>query len=167
MTCLGVDIALLSGYGLVERQGECLYTVDHGIVRIRGLEGPGRFHNAYEAYTSLLEEHKPDLVCAELVNFSRFRLAYRSFCSLRSILLLVCAQQGIPFAEVDTTTLKGYWTGDKRASKALMCATTRELTGISLYSKEEDPGAPKGDEDQADAIAAAHWGAENVLNSQT
>lgn len=167
MRVVGFDIALITGYGVVERYGEDYYTVDHGIVRVRGKDGPGRYASAYSLYEGLLREHRPNLVCAELVNFGKFRLAYKSFCGLRSVLLLACAQCGVPYTEVSTSTLKEYWTGHGRASKAEMCATARDLTGIPLWSKEEDPGADVGDEDQADAIAVAHWGAEHALNSES
>lgn len=162
MRVLGVDIACLSGWAVVEDLDGVLALRDYGVIDIKGKEGPARFRNARDAYRELLEAHDPDLVCYELVNFGKFRLAYKSFCSLRAIFLLCCAEKGVPLCEVDTSGLKEYWAGRGGASKADMCRATREHTGVGVYSEEEvgKKAYRKGDEDRADAIAIAFWGAE-------
>jgi crossover junction endodeoxyribonuclease RuvC len=152
---LAFDIALRFGWSVVDDG----VLVASGYVLVKGKEIGPRYLNAYSAFAELLDESKPDFVAAERVNFSRYRLAYGSYRSLRAVLLLACEERGLDVVEVDVKALKEFWAGKGSASKADMCEKARRRTGVSVYT-EEDGGLP-GEEDQADAIAVGFWADEH------
>jgi Holliday junction resolvasome RuvABC endonuclease subunit len=150
---LGLDLALSTGWALATGRDE----IDaYGAVTIRGKDGK-RFYNAYEKYSELIEKNEPDFLYFEEVNFSKYRLAYASYCRLSSIAMMVAYEWGVPHGGVDTSTIKTWWAGSSRADKAAMCEACRKRSGVAVYPRTEKYGS-KAQEDMADAIAVASFG---------
>jgi hypothetical protein len=89
------------------------------------------------------------VVAWEEVTFSRFRLAYASFCRLEGVIHLFCAQHNLKYLTVGTTQLKRF------AGKGNL-----DKDGMRLSAESRWPGVVYQDDNEVDA----RWVAAYALN---
>lgn len=115
MTILALDIATKCGW--------CLYDIRNGYrggtwnlsVRKRKkdpdhpLSTPFKLsQHLRDLYKESLKTNPIELVSWELVQFSRFRLAYASFCRLEGIVYSFCAENNLEYQTINTASLKKF-----------------------------------------------------------
>ncbi len=147
MITLGLDpgIARL-GYGIVASERGRDQCIAYGVIETpRGELGP-RLVELQRQLRALLDEHHPDRVCVERLYFSKNVKTATIVGEARGVILLTCAEAGVPIVEVQPQDVKqavaGYGAADK-TQVARMVRTLLQLTEI-----------PQPD-DAADALAVA------------
>lgn len=105
----------------------------------------------------LFNRFSPYACVFEGVAFVSYRDAHASYWRLRTLIEYTAERAGVEtFADVPTSTLKKFATGNGRASKVEMVRAARERFKVNLRAHGED-GGKKADEDTADAIHVGAW----------
>ncbi|MBI2322584.1 MAG: crossover junction endodeoxyribonuclease RuvC [Chloroflexi bacterium] len=147
MLVLGVDPGTATtGYGLVHAFGERLAAVEFGVLRTAaGTPLPQRLLALHGALSDLLRRSRPDCVAVELLFLTRNARTAMAVGQARGVVLLACAEAGLPVAEYSPLAVKkavGYGRGPK--------AQVQEMVRILLALD-----APPRPDDAADALAVA------------
>ena len=150
MIVLGVDpgTALL-GYGLVEDdgQGNQPQSVLHGaLATAAGAPMPERLAVLYDQLTTLLREHRPDVLAIEQLFFARNVTTAIAVGQARGVVLLAAAKANVEVVEYSPSEIKHAVVGYGKADKAQMQEMVRLILGL--------PEPPRPD-DAADALAVA------------
>lgn len=150
MVVLGLDpgVARL-GYGVIASDGRRDRCVAYGVIETeKGELGP-RLLELRERLRVLLTEYRPDRVCVETLYFSKNVKTATAVGEARGVILLTCAEAGVPLIEVQPQAVKqavaGYGAADKRQVMRMVQAL------LAL------PELPRPD-DAADALAIALYG---------
>ncbi|NLW60288.1 MAG: crossover junction endodeoxyribonuclease RuvC [Firmicutes bacterium] len=148
MLILGVDPGTaLTGYGLVEQQGQRLTAQTYGTIRTAaGRPLAERLKQIYDRMTVLIQEYKPDVLVVEELFFNKNTRTALAVGQARGVILLAAAMQGLPVAEYTPLQVKMAVVGYGRAEKKQI----QEMVRILLHLK----ATPKPD-DAADALAIA------------
>ena len=148
MIVLGIDPGTAAmGYGIVERNGGSLRSVDYGCLTTSpDLPLPERLREIHATVTELIETHGPDFLAVERLFFSRNAQSAFGVGQARGVVLLAAAQAGIPVREATPNEIKlgvtGYGAADK-TQVGRMVAVILQLAEV-----------PTPD-DTADALATA------------
>lgn len=159
MIVLGIDPGTAAlGYGILDRTGGRLRSVDYGCVTTspdRSL--PDRLNTIHEAVCELIELHRPTIVGVERLFFSRNAQTAFAVGQARGVVLLAAAQHGVRVCEPTPNEVKtavaGYGSADKE-QVSRMVKIVLELT--------ERPWP----DDAADALAVAIWAAHHGLDDE-
>jgi crossover junction endodeoxyribonuclease RuvC len=148
MLILGVDPGTaITGYGLVEKQGQRLAAHTYGVIRTpAGRPLSERLKQIYDQITALIEEHRPDALVVEELFFNKNTRTALAVGQARGVILLAAANQGLTIAEYTPLQVKMAVVGYGRAEKRQV----QEMVRILLRLKN----TPKPD-DAADALAIA------------
>jgi crossover junction endodeoxyribonuclease RuvC len=149
---LGIDPGTASlGYGIVDRTGGRLRSVDHGcFVTSPDLPLPDRLLAIQDHLAELLELHQPDLVAVERLFFSRNVQTAFAVGQARGVVLVAAARQRVPVREATPSEVKVAVSGDGRADKGQVARMVQLVLGLA------DVPTP---DDAADALAVAIWAA--------
>jgi crossover junction endodeoxyribonuclease RuvC len=147
MLVLGIDPGTATtGYGLVRSARGAISAVEFGVLRTpAGLPLPHRLVILYRALGELLQRARPDCVAVEQLYFSRNARSAMAVGQARGVVLLACAEAGLPVAEYSPLVVKravGYGRGPKTQVQEMV----RILLGLA---------APPQPDDAADALAVA------------
>jgi crossover junction endodeoxyribonuclease RuvC len=145
---LGIDPGTAAlGYGIVEAAEGRLSAVDHGCLVTtpdRGL--PDRLASVHALVADLIALHRPALVGVERLFFSRNAQTAFAVGQARGVVLLACAQAGVPVREATPNEVKvavaGYGAADKEQVGRM----------VALVLSLAEPPTP---DDAADALAVA------------
>ena len=135
------------GWGVVERRGDRLSCVDHGVLRAdpkKAIEE--RLLGIAAGLRAVIAEHAPDHVAIEEAFYGRDARAAQRIGEGRGALVLVAAEAGLPVAHYANNVVKKAVTGAGRASKEQV----RTMIGRLL-----DLGIAPAAFDAADALALA------------
>ncbi|MDO8599697.1 MAG: crossover junction endodeoxyribonuclease RuvC [bacterium] len=150
MIILGLDpgVARL-GYGVIESDGRRDRCVTYGVLTTaKGELGP-RFVVLRRELLALIATYRPDRIVVEQLFFSKNVKTATAVGEARGVILLACAESGVPTVEVSPQAVKqavaGYGAADKRQVQR-MVQTLLKLEKI-----------PQPD-DAADALAIALCG---------
>jgi crossover junction endodeoxyribonuclease RuvC len=150
MIILGIDPgSSLIGYGVIENEGAKIKCLDYGVIRVKEKEDSLRLLEIKKSFKKLIIETKPDLIVLEKLFFFKNRKTAIQVSQTRGVLILVIAENKIPFMEVAPLELKKALTSYGRATKG----SIQKMIKIILNLKEE----PRPD-DAADALALAVLG---------
>jgi len=150
---LGLDPGLATlGFGAIEglpQDPETLQVLDFGVIKTTaGTPLGDRLATIYDDLTTVIQQVQPDVVILEKFFFYRMSSTIL-VAQARGVIVLVLAQQTMPFLEFTPAQVKqaiaGYGNADKRAVQE---AVARELNLTCI---------PKPD-DAADALALALTG---------
>lgn len=137
---LGIDPgSRVTGYGLIQSQGNRLIYVDAGPVRFKGEEPIGaRLVRLVEQLERVIAQYKPGAVAIEKVFHavnvkSTLMLGY-----MRGAALYVAYKHGIPTFEYAATEVKVAVTGYGRADKSQVQEMVRMLLGLAKAPKPHD-----------------------------
>jgi len=148
MLVLGLDPGLaITGYGLVEDQGQALVPVTYGVIRTPArTPASDRLKTLYHALIEILDEYRPDAGAVEELFFSTNVRTAMTVSQARGVLLLALAEAGLQVAEYTPLQVKQAITGYGGADKAQV----QQMVRLLLNMKE----IPRPD-DAADALAVS------------
>ncbi len=150
MIVLGIDPGTASlGYGIVERTGGALRSVDYGVVSTSpDLPLPDRLLAVHRAVTDLVELHRPAVLGVERLFFGTNAQTALGVGQARGVVLLAAAQHGIPVREATPNEVKTAIAGYGAADKGQVQRMVRLVLGLSELPSPDDA---------ADALAMAIW----------
>ncbi len=148
MRIMGIDPGTRCvGYGVVDKEGSDLRTVDFGTIRIKsGIPLPDRLKTIFEQLTSLIKKHSPEVVAVEDVFVGKGSRSSIKIGEGRGVILLCAAMGGMPVAEYTATNVKMAVVGNGHASKEQVKKMVKVILGLAEETMSEDA---------ADALAIA------------
>jgi crossover junction endodeoxyribonuclease RuvC len=148
MRTIGIDPGTATmGWGVLDEHGGQLQPVEYGALTTPAHTPPAeRLLQLHEGLRDLLQQFAPEAAAVEELFFSRNVTTALAVGQARGVILLTCAQAGIPVYEYKPLEVKqavvGYGGADKRQMQ--------EMVRLTLNLKR----APRPD-DTADALAVA------------
>lgn len=147
MRVLGIDPGLERiGFGVVERRGSQLVSIEHGLIKTPRVETPERLRLLYEDLRALLERAKPDSVASERLFFAKNQTTAMDVAKALGVVQLAVAQAGLACTEYSPPEVKLSVVGNGAAEKRQVEFMVAKLLGLA------EPPSP---DDVADALAVA------------
>lgn len=148
MIVLGIDPGSAAlGYGVIERIGGRLRTIDVGCLQTSpDLPLGMRLHAIHECVTELIELHAPALVGVERLFFSKNVQTAFAVGQARGVVLLAAAQHGIDVREATPNEVKSAVAGYGAADKEQVGRMVATILGLKAVPTPDDA---------ADALAVA------------
>ncbi|MGI6566907.1 MAG: crossover junction endodeoxyribonuclease RuvC [Firmicutes bacterium] len=155
MLILGIDPGTaITGYGLIEVNGNRLTPLEYGALRTRaGEDTAARLSSLYRDMSSLLKEARPDVVAVEQLFFNTNVTTALAVGQARGVILLAGAQAGIDIVEYTPLQVKQTVTGNGRADKEQVGFMVKALLGLQVVPRPDDVS-----DALAIAICHAHMG---------
>lgn len=143
---LGIDPGLrVTGFGVVDRQGNQLTYVTSGVVRTPYAELPQRLRAILESLGEVIAEHAPDQVAVEKVFVNVNPQSTLLLGQARGAAICAAVSHGLPVSEYTALQVKQAVVGKGHAAKNQVQDMVRRLLAL--------PGDPSPD--AADALACA------------
>ena len=148
MRILGIDPGYaIVGFGIVDYQGSAFRTVEYGAITTPAHTEFGvRLTAIYEDMCCLLKEYRPQSVSIEKLFFNTNKTTGILVAEARGVILLSCAQHGIPVFEYTPLQVKSAVVGYGTAEKRQVMDMTRRILHLQTVPKPDDA---------ADALALA------------
>ena len=148
MRILGIDPGYaIVGYGVVEYFQARFTTLAYGAITTTPDEPfERRLLKIYEETKELLVRHRPDAVAIEKLFFYNNKTTGIDVAQARGVILLACAQCGVPNYEYTPMQVKQAVVGYGKAQKIQVMEMTKRLLRLSSVPKPDDT---------ADALAIA------------
>lgn len=148
MRVLGLDPGYaIVGYGVIEHdRGKNIY-IGHGAVTTpAGMELSLRLMEIHQDICTLIDKYKPEAVAIEQLFFNTNVTTGINVAQARGVIILACAEKGVPIAEYTPLQVKQAVVGYGRAEKKQVMELTRIMLGLKSVPKPDDA---------ADALAIA------------
>ena len=143
---LGIDPgSRITGYGLIESDGQRSVHIEHGALRLQGEELPPRLGEIFSRVSGLIEQHRPEVMAIEQVFVSKNASSALKLGQARGAAICAAIQYGLSVAEYTPTRIKQSVVGTGRADKSQIQQMVKMILSLS-----EIPQA-----DAADALAVA------------
>lgn len=143
---LGIDPGLrVTGYGILDRDGNHLTYVASGCVRAAGGELPSRLKTILDGLSEVIALHAPQQVAIEQVFVNVNPQSTLLLGQARGTAICAAVLRGLPIAEYTALQVKQAVVGKGHADKAQVQEMVRRLLGLA---------APPGT-DASDALACA------------
>jgi len=144
---LGIDPGTARlGYGLVEAATDPIL-IDFGVIETAAsVDMPSRLSGLYDAVTTLISTHHPDVLAVEQLIFARNVTTAITVGQARGVVLLAAARGGIAIAEYSPSEVKHAVTGYGKADKSQIQEMVRIILGMKFVPTPDDA---------ADALAVA------------
>ena len=148
MRIIGIDAGYaIVGYGVIEYFQARFTTLAYGaITTTPEVPFEKRLLTIYEDTIALLKRHNPDAVAIEKLFFYNNKTTGIDVAQARGVILLACAQCGIPYYEYTPMQVKQAVVGYGKAQKIQVMDMTKRLLKLSAVPKPDDT---------ADALAIA------------
>lgn len=148
MKILGVDPGTaITGYGLVESDGDALSVVTYGAITTPAdWQLPRRLQHIYAELTALIARYQPTDAVVEKLFFSKNVRTALSVGQARGVALLAAAQAGLAIAEYTPLQIKQAVVGYGRAEKIQIQQMVKLLLRLDTIPQPDDA---------ADALAVA------------
>ena len=145
---LGIDPGYATvGFGITDYQGMDFRTVEYGaILTPAHTDFGGRLAQIYEDMCYLLDHFTPQAVSVEKLYFTNNKTTGIAVAEARGVILLACAQRGVPVYEYTPLQVKSAVTGYGKAEKRQVMDMTRRILHLAEIPKPDDA---------ADALALA------------
>jgi crossover junction endodeoxyribonuclease RuvC len=152
MIVLGIDPGTAAmGWGVVESRSGRLRMIDAGCLTTKPDAAlPQRLLAIHGMLDEIIATHKPDIVAVERLFFSKNAQTAFGVGQARGVVLLAAAQAEVPVREATPNEVKQAVTGHGRAEKDQVGRMVAVCLGLD---------APPKQDDTADALAIAIWGA--------
>jgi crossover junction endodeoxyribonuclease RuvC len=157
MRILGIDPgSRLTGFGIIEVNGDQAIAVQHGVIKAGTGEFPERLGIIFAGIRDLIGEHRPDEVAIETVFMSRNAGTALKLGQARGAAICAAISLGLPVSEYAPRSIKQAIVGRGGADKVQV----QHMVAVLLQLKE------KIQEDAADALAVAlcHQHTQQTLN---
>ena len=136
----------MTGYGVVEQEGDRIVRVDHGEIRMKNGEPFTRcLSRIFEELTDVIDRTKPDAVALEDIFFGKNVKSLIKQGHVRGVALLAASQSGLPVHEYTPLEVKKAVVGYGRAEKQQVQMMIRTILCLSKTLSE----------DASDALAVA------------
>jgi crossover junction endodeoxyribonuclease RuvC len=143
---LGIDPGLrVTGFGVIQRDGQKLRYVTSGVIRSPTAELPDRLKSILDHLTEVITEYGPDQVAVEKVFVNVNPASTLLLGQARGAAICAAVSQGLPVAEYTALQVKQAVVGNGHAAKEQVQEMVRRLLSL--------PGEPSAD--AADALACA------------
>ena len=143
---LGIDPgSRVTGYGLIDVQGNRLSYVDCGCIRTEGGALPARLKKIFDELSQLVETHRPSQVAMEEVFVGRNAASALKLGQARGAAMAACLQSELEVSEYSARQVKQAVVGTGAAQKGQVQHMVKALLRISDTLAE----------DAADALAVA------------
>jgi len=143
---LGIDPgSIITGYGIIDIEGNHARHVTHGCIRVNGDELPEKLRHIFEQITLLVGEHHPEEMAIEKVFMHKNADSALKLGQARGTAITACALQNIKVFEYTANQVKQATVGRGHAAKQQV----QHMIKI-LLCLERPPQA-----DAADALAIA------------
>jgi crossover junction endodeoxyribonuclease RuvC len=143
---LGIDPGLrITGFGLLERNGQQLRYVTSGVVRTPDGDLPERLKAILDSLVAVICEHAPDQVAVEKVFVNVNPQSTLLLGQARGAAICAAVSKNLPVAEYTALQVKQSVVGNGHAAKEQVQDMVRRLLAL--------PGDPSAD--AADALACA------------
>jgi crossover junction endodeoxyribonuclease RuvC len=143
---LGIDPGLrITGFGLLEREGQKLRYVASGVVRTPDADLPQRLKAILDSLVAVIAEHAPDQVAVEKVFVNVNPESTLLLGQARGAAICAAVSKNLPVAEYTALQVKQSVAGNGHAAKEQVQEMVRRLLAL--------PGDPSAD--AADALACA------------
>ncbi|MEC7605072.1 MAG: crossover junction endodeoxyribonuclease RuvC [Pseudomonadota bacterium] len=143
---LGIDPgSRVTGYGVIDVQGNRLSYVDCGCIRSEGDALPARLKKISDGVSQLVETHQPSQVAIEEVFVGRNAASALKLGQARGAAIVACLQFKLEVSEYSARQVKQAVVGTGAAQKVQVQHMVKALLGISDTLAE----------DAADALAVA------------
>ena len=139
------------GWGVIETRSGRLRMIDAGCLTTKPDAAlPQRLLAIHAHLEEIIATHKPDIVAVERLFFSKNAQTAFGVGQARGVVLLAAAQAEVPVREATPNEVKQAVTGHGRAEKDQVGRMVAVCLGLD---------APPRQDDTADALAIAIWGA--------
>lgn len=143
---LGIDPGLrVTGFGLLDREGQRLTYVSSGVVRTPDGELPERLKAILDSLCEVIAQHAPTQVAVEKVFVNVNPQSTLLLGQARGAAICAAVSRGLPVAEYTALQVKQAVVGNGHAAKEQVQEMVRRLLSL--------PGDPSAD--AADALACA------------
>ena len=140
MRILGVDPgSRVTGYGLIEIEGERLFFVDCGVIKPpKNSPFPLILKELYQKLQQLIKHHQPEIIAFEDIFYSRNVRNALNLGHIRGVLMLAAINSGLPVAEHTPLEVKKAVVGYGRADKYQVQQMVKRLLGLSTLPQPYD-----------------------------
>ena len=147
---LGIDPGTLNlGWGVVERRGQRLVHVGHGVIRLDAKAAlASRLHRIDQELAQVITRFSPDVGSVESLFFHKDPQAAAKLGHARGVVLLSLARAGVTVAEYPPARVKLTVAGRGQADKRQVALMLRAVLAL--------PDLPAGDAADALALAVTH-----------
>ena len=161
MRVIGIDPgSLITGYGVVEKNGGRLLHVDNGCLTTKRKSPlPDRLLQIYESLMETIEQLQPQAIAIEEIFFSNNVASALKLGDSRGIALLAARQKKIPIFEYSTRVVKQAITGYGQASKEQIQQMVQRLLKL--------PEIAQVDASDALALAICHLNSYKLKEALT
>lgn len=148
MRVIGIDPGTaVTGYGVVESEGNRLRAVAYGVIRTRSdLPVASRLEKIYEGLKEVIAEHKPQAASIEKLFVSRNPAMALAVGQARGVSMLAAATMQLEVAEFSALEVKQAVVGYGKADKTQVQEMVKILLGLAEVPRPDDA---------ADALAVA------------
>ena len=145
-TILGIDPgSRLTGYGVLQAQGNNFIRLSHGVIKLGNLPMPNRLARLIDQLDALIAEHQPDTLSIEQVFVHKNVQSALKLGQARGCALAICARHGLSVYEYSPRSIKQAVVGHGGADKNQVQLMIQKILKM--------PTKPASD--AADALAAA------------
>ena len=146
MRILGIDPGLrITGFGVVEKQGQRISYVTSGCIRAAAADLPGRLKSILDGLREVIALHRPEQVAVEKVFVNVNPASTLALGQARGTAICAAVDAGLPVAEYTALQVKQSVVGNGHARKEQVQEMVKRLLRLA--------GAPSPD--AADALACA------------
>jgi crossover junction endodeoxyribonuclease RuvC len=158
MRVLGIDPgSRITGYGIVEQQGNRLVHVDNGaIFTDKATDFAGRLKLIFEGLSAIIAEYRPEQVAVENIFFSTNVQSALKLGQARGAAIVAAVHAGLPVAEYTALQVKKAVVGQGRAEKGQVQKMLKALLGL--------PEIAQADASDALAVAVCHINSHELLS---
>jgi crossover junction endodeoxyribonuclease RuvC len=143
---LGIDPgSRLTGYGLIDSNGNHSVHLTHGVIRLRGEALPPRLGEIFSTLSALIREHRPEVMAIEQVFIAKNASSALKLGQARGAAICAAVDCGLDVAEYTPTRIKQAVVGNGHADKVQIQHMVQVILG--LHQKLQA--------DAADALAVA------------
>ncbi len=148
MVVLGIDPGYaIVGYGAVEQVRHQSHVLGYGAITTKaGVPLPDRLSEIYRDMLELLDKLRPDAAAIEELFFNTNVTTGIAVAQARGVIVLACAQSGVPVFQYTPLQVKMAVVGYGRAEKKQVMEMTRIMLGLEKIPRPDDA---------ADALAVA------------
>ena len=155
MVVLGIDPGYaIVGYGAIEQVRSQSRVLGYGAITTKaGVPLPDRLSEIYHDMLELLDRVKPDAAAIEELFFNTNVTTGIAVAQARGVIVLACAQSGVPVFQYTPLQVKMAVVGYGRAEKKQVMEMTRSMLGLEKIPRPDDA---------ADALAVALYHAHTA-----
>ncbi len=140
MRVIGIDPGTaVTGYGVVDSQGNRLEAVTYGVIRTRSdLAAANRLEKIYDGLKEIIAEHKPQVASIEKLFVSKNPAAALAVGQARGVSMLAAVTSGLEVVEFSPVQVKQAVVGYGKADKRQVQEMVKVLLGLSELPRPDD-----------------------------